>query len=76
MLTVEGVVPGGPADGKLEPGDVLVREALTQALPCAALFFPRRPRGLLLMPLALLGLRVCITAPAGQAGQARLRPSS
>lgn len=25
MLTVESVVPGGPADGKLEPGDVLVR---------------------------------------------------
>ncbi len=25
MLTVESVVPGGPADGRLEPGDVLVR---------------------------------------------------
>jgi S1-C subfamily serine protease len=24
MLVVEGVVPGGPADGVLEPGDVLV----------------------------------------------------
>ena len=24
MLVVESVVPGGPADGQLEPGDVLV----------------------------------------------------
>ena len=25
MLVVESVIPGGPADGALEPGDVLVR---------------------------------------------------
>ena len=30
MLVVESVVPGGPADGVLEPGDVLVSECVSE----------------------------------------------
>ena len=40
MLVVESVVPGGPADGALEPGDVLVRlqgAVMTRFLPMDAL---------------------------------------
>lgn len=36
MLTVESVLPGGPADGKLQPGDAVVRlngEIVTAFLP-------------------------------------------
>jgi S1-C subfamily serine protease len=39
MLTVAQVVPGSPADGKLEPGDILVRvngELITEFVPLAA----------------------------------------
>ena len=32
MLVVESVVPGGPADGVLEPGDVLVSEVEARGL--------------------------------------------
>ena len=41
MLTVSQVIPGSPADGKLEPGDILVRvngELLTEFVPLAAIF--------------------------------------
>jgi predicted metalloprotease with PDZ domain len=40
MLVVESVVPGGPADGVLEPGDVLVRlqgRVVVHFLPMEAL---------------------------------------
>ena len=40
MLVVDSVVPGGPADGALEPGDVLVRlqgAVTTHFLPMDAL---------------------------------------
>ena len=40
MLVVDGVIPGGPADGLLEPGDVLVRiqgEVIVHFLPMEAL---------------------------------------
>jgi S1-C subfamily serine protease len=39
MLTVAQVVPGSPADGKLEPGDILIRingELVTEFVPLAA----------------------------------------
>jgi hypothetical protein len=36
MLVVESVVPGGPADGVLEPGDVLVRASGSRAAAAAA----------------------------------------
>ena len=39
MLTVEQVIPDSPADGKLEPGDILVRvdgELVTEFVPLAA----------------------------------------
>ena len=41
MLTVSQVIPGSPADGKLEPGDILVRidgELVTEFVPLAAIF--------------------------------------
>lgn len=41
MLTVAQVIPGSPADGKLEPGDILVRidgELVTEFVPLAAIF--------------------------------------
>ena len=40
MLTVEQVIPNSPADGKLEPGDILVRingELVTEFVPLAAM---------------------------------------
>lgn len=40
MLVVDSVVPGGPADGLLEPGDVLVRiqgQVLVHFMPMEAL---------------------------------------
>jgi len=40
MLTVEQVIPTSPADGKLEPGDILVRingELVTEFVPLAAM---------------------------------------
>ena len=40
MLVVDSVIPGGPADGLLEPGDVLVRiqgEVVVHFLPMEAL---------------------------------------
>ena len=40
MLVVDSVVPGGPADGLLEPGDVLVRlqgQVVVHFLPMEAL---------------------------------------
>ena len=40
MLTVEQVIPGSPADGKLKPGDILVRingELVTEFVPLAAI---------------------------------------
>ena len=33
MLVVDSVIPGGPADGLLEPGDVLVRTQQSCLLP-------------------------------------------
>ncbi|MGB5247536.1 MAG: trypsin-like peptidase domain-containing protein [Woeseia sp.] len=39
MLTVHQVIPGSPADGKLQPGDILVRvngELITEFVPLAA----------------------------------------
>jgi hypothetical protein len=33
MLTVDSVVPGGVADGFLQPGDVLVRLATSPSTP-------------------------------------------
>jgi len=39
MLTVEQVIPGSPADGKLEPGDILISindELVTEFVPLAA----------------------------------------
>jgi S1-C subfamily serine protease len=40
MLTVSQVIPGAPADGKLQPGDILVRidgELVTEFVPMAAI---------------------------------------
>ena len=40
MLVVDSVIPGGPADGLLEPGDVLVRiqgQVIVHFLPMEAL---------------------------------------
>ena len=40
MLVVDSVIPGGPADGLLEPGDVLVRiqgQVVVHFLPMEAL---------------------------------------
>ena len=37
MLVVESVVPGGPADGVLEPGDVLVRLQGQVSSACSSL---------------------------------------
>lgn len=40
MLTVQQVIPGSPADGKLAPGDILVRvdgELVTEFVPLAAM---------------------------------------
>ena len=40
MLTVSQVIPGAPSDGKLQPGDILVRidgELVTEFVPMAAL---------------------------------------
>ncbi len=40
MLVVDSVIPGGPADGLLEPGDVLVRiqgQVIVRFLPLEAL---------------------------------------
>jgi len=40
MLTVEQVIPGSPAEGKLQPGDILVRvngELVTEFIPLAAI---------------------------------------
>jgi len=40
MLTVQQVIPGSPADGKLEPGDIVLRvngELVTQFIPLAAI---------------------------------------
>ena len=40
MLVVDSVVPGGPADGLLEPGDVLIRlhgQVIVHFLPMEAL---------------------------------------
>ena len=40
MLTVEQVIPNSPADGKLEPGDILLRingELVTEFVPLAAM---------------------------------------
>jgi S1-C subfamily serine protease len=40
MLVVEQVIPGSPADGKLQPGDILLRingELVTEFVPLAAL---------------------------------------
>ncbi len=40
MLTVSQVIPGSPADGKLEPGDILVRmngDLITEFVPLAAI---------------------------------------
>jgi S1-C subfamily serine protease len=40
MLTIEQVIPGSPADGKLQPGDILIRingELTTEFVPLAAL---------------------------------------
>ena len=39
MLTVEQVIPGAPADGKLKPGDILIRvdgDLVTEFVPLAA----------------------------------------
>jgi len=39
MLTVEQVIPGSPADGKLQPGDIVIRvngELVTEFVPLAA----------------------------------------
>ena len=39
MLTVEQVIPGSPADGKLKPGDIVIRvngELITEFVPLAA----------------------------------------
>lgn len=44
MLVVDSVIPGGPADGLLEPGDVLVRiqgEVIVHFLPMEALLDDR-----------------------------------
>ena len=44
MLVVDSVVPGGPADGLLEPGDVLVRlqgEVVVHFLPMEGLLDDR-----------------------------------
>ena len=41
MLTVSQVIPGSPADGKLEPGDILVRiddVLISEFVPLAAIF--------------------------------------
>lgn len=41
MLTVSQVIPGSPAEGKLEPGDILVRidgVLVTEFIPVAAIF--------------------------------------
>ena len=38
MLTIAQVVPGSPADGKLEPGDILIRingDLVTEFVPLA-----------------------------------------
>lgn len=39
MLVVESVVPGGPADGVLEPGDVLIRLQGQVSSGCCLLCF-------------------------------------
>jgi S1-C subfamily serine protease len=44
MLTVSQVIPGAPADGKLQPGDILVRvdgELVTEFVPLAAILDER-----------------------------------
>jgi S1-C subfamily serine protease len=44
MLTVAQVIPGAPADGKLQPGDILVRidgELVTEFVPVAAILDER-----------------------------------
>lgn len=69
MLVVDHIIPGGPSDGLLEPGDVLVRiqgEVIVHFLPMEALLDDHVGRhvsleiergGTLLVQSILVGLR-------------------